>query len=99
MQLQAAKKDAEVYVERVEQAKVIGKMQDRKRAVAAAVAAEGATGTGERSGDKRKRGGGEAASAGASLSEGGMEAMRRQFKQRQPLPDRVTAMLHTIAHG
>ena len=73
----AAKRDAEVYVGRAEQAKAIEKMQERR----AAAATDGA-------GTKRKRGGeGEERAVGDAM-------MRRQFKQRQPLPDRLMGTHH-----
>ena len=80
----SAKRDAEVYVGRAEQAKVIGKMQERRAAAAAEA------GDGEDAGSKRKREG----SADARAAENAV--LRRQFKQRQPLPDRLMGT-HVLA--
>lgn len=87
----AAKRDAEVYVGRAEQAKAIGKMEERRAAAAAAKAAadgggsEGAAGGGL--GGKRKREAG--AGAGGDARAAAEAVVRRQFRQRQPLPDRL----------
>jgi hypothetical protein len=78
----AAKRDAEVYVGRAEQAKAIEKMEERR----AAVAAKADEGGGGEGGGKRKR----APPAEGGDARGAAEAaVRRQFRQRQPLPDRL----------
>ena len=93
LQMAAAKRDAEVYVGRAEQAVVIGKIQERK----AAAAADAAAGGGSESGSKRKRAAGSADGLrGGSLPESAV--VRRQFRQRQPLPDRLMGT-HVVAGG
>lgn len=85
LQMTAAKRDAEVYVGRAEQAKAIGKMQERRAAAAAAV--EGPEGSEGGAGSKRKRSGAGDARAAAEA------VVLRQFRQRQPLPDRLMGTL------
>jgi hypothetical protein len=93
-QLAQAKKEAEHYVGRAEQAKSLHAMEARKgkaRKAAAAAAAGGDGGDGAPS-KKKQRGGGDgasssAASAGGGFSDADRANIRRRFKQRAPLPD------------
>jgi hypothetical protein len=107
-ELAAAKKDAEGYVARVEQARGIADMEARKlkgkgmgkgKGASGEDADDAAAGAGGRSAKRQKvsgggDGGGEdgAAAAAAAAVEAERAKIRRTFKQRQPLPDRTLGL-------
>lgn len=86
-ELTQAKKESNFYLQKVDQAKAIDAMEERKRKRAADGGDAGAGGAAASGGGKRAKSADGGAASGGGGGSDGLQEVRRNFKQRKPARD------------